>query len=75
MLRGLEMKGVGGIKKGTRDLAGTEQAKGKVVWDNEVHEVPSMKTKERWGFPGKEKKGKFNKKIVCFNHWCGAAQA
>jgi hypothetical protein len=42
MLRGLEMKGVGGIKKGTRDLAGTEQAKGKVVWDNEVHEVPSI---------------------------------
>jgi hypothetical protein len=34
-----------------------------------------MKTKERWGFPGKEKKGIFNKNFVCFNHWCGAAQA
>lgn len=64
MLRGGELKGVGGINKGTRDLTGIEEAKGKVVCDDEVYEVPSMQRKERWGFPGKRKKREIPQK--CF---------
>jgi hypothetical protein len=74
MLRGGELKGVGGINKGNRDLAGIEQAKGKTVCGDEVYEVPCLKREERWGFLGKEKKEKFHKNELCFNHKCGAAQ-